>query len=356
MRWNRLPAYLLLAVFMVAVTVYPVQAATSKRITVSEYYYGTKSGWKELKSNAVRVPSPPRRVVVLWPYTAEILKVLGAEKAIVAVCDSVKEKNWPPYVSKLPSIGKAGRPSVEKIISLHPDLVVGYIPRGSSQRNQLERAGIACLCINGYYPPILSKEVRTLGTVFNRNSAAQNLASYIDKWLNMVQKRTEKLSAKQQPKVYMEWGSTPWQPAGPGSTGDLYIKWAGGKNITSSLGIPWPVVSPEWVAAQNPDTIIKCVSPPQSGWKGDAKALEKVRKELMNLPALRNSNAVKKGRVYLIDSTVLYGPREVVGLCYLAKWLHPELFRDVNPEAVHREMLKKFYSDNLKGIWAYPSR
>lgn len=82
--------------------------------------------------------------------------------------------------------------------------------------------------------------------------------------------------------------------------------------------------------------------------------MEEVRKKLMSHPALRGTNAVKKGRVYLIDSTVLYGPREVVGLCYLAKWLHPELFRDVDPEAVHKEILKKFFDDDLKGVWVYP--
>ncbi len=355
MRWVRSFSGVLLAVVLVTVSVFPAFAAASRKVAVPEYYYG-KRGFLELKSDTVRVPSPPRRVVVLWPYTAEILKALSAEKTVVAVCDNAKEKEWPPYVKKLPTVGNGYQPSVEKILALRPDLVVGYIKPGSSIRTQLERAGIPCLNIWGYHPPLLSKEIQTLGLVFDRRTAARELAGYIDKWLNMVQGRTKKLSAKQRPKVYWEWGETPWKSVGSGSTGDLYIKWAGGRNIATEQGSSWSVVSPEWVAAQNPDVVIKCVSAPQSGWNGNAKALERIRKELMNRPALRNSNAVKKGRVYLIDSTVMYGPREVVGLCYLAKWLHPELFRDVNPEAVHREMLKKFYSDNLKGIWAYPSR
>lgn len=329
--------------------------AAQRKIAVPEYFYG-KRGFLELKSNTVRVPCPPRRVVVLWPYVAELLKALGAEKTVVAVCDNAKEKEWPPYVNKLPTVGKGYQPSVEKILALRPDLVVGYIKPGSATRTQLERAGIPCLNIWGYHPPLLSKEVQTLGLVFDRRTAAWELASYIDKWLNKVQQRTKTLSSKQKPKVYWEWGATPWKSVGLGSTGDLYIKWAGGTNIAPEQGSAWPVVSPEWVAAQNPDVVIKCVSAPESGWKGDAKALEKIRKELMNRPALRNSNAVKKGRVYLIDGMIMYGPREVVGLCYVAKWLHPELFRDVNPKAVHREMLKKFYGEELRGLWVYPSK
>ncbi|MEW6171519.1 MAG: hypothetical protein AB1510_00415 [Bacillota bacterium] len=41
-------------------------------------------------------------------------------------------------------------------------------------------------------------------------------------------------------------------------------------------------------------------------------------------------------------------PRGAAGECYIAKWLHPELFRDVNPEAVHKEMLEKFYGEELR--------
>ncbi|MEW6183922.1 MAG: hypothetical protein AB1500_12255 [Bacillota bacterium] len=41
-------------------------------------------------------------------------------------------------------------------------------------------------------------------------------------------------------------------------------------------------------------------------------------------------------------------PRGAAAECYIAKWLHPELFRDVNPEAVHKEMLEKFYGEELR--------
>lgn len=41
-------------------------------------------------------------------------------------------------------------------------------------------------------------------------------------------------------------------------------------------------------------------------------------------------------------------------LYYLAGWFHPDIFKDVGPEAVHREMLKKFYHEELRGIWVYP--
>ncbi|NYT10429.1 MAG: hypothetical protein GKC09_10960 [Methanosarcinales archaeon] len=41
-------------------------------------------------------------------------------------------------------------------------------------------------------------------------------------------------------------------------------------------------------------------------------------------------------------------------LLYLAKWFHPELFQDIDPAAVEKDMLQKFYGLNLEGAWAYP--
>ncbi|MCL6449421.1 MAG: hypothetical protein K6U04_14965 [Armatimonadetes bacterium] len=44
----------------------------------------------------------------------------------------------------------------------------------------------------------------------------------------------------------------------------------------------------------------------------------------------------------------------MVGLISLARWFHPELFADVDPVVVHREMLQKFYGLELEGVWSYP--
>lgn len=78
--------------------------------------------------------------------------------------------------------------------------------------------------------------------------------------------------------------------------------------------------------------------------------------QIMNRPALKNTNAVKNSRVFLISSRITCAPRGAAGELCIAKWLYPELFRDVNPEAVHREMLEKFYHEELRGVWVYPEK
>ncbi len=348
--WLVLGAAVLAAVLLAA-GVLPAGAAQQKRITVTEYFVTPKG---EIEKRAVRVPCPPRRVVVLGGYAAEMIKALGVEKAIVGIDEHTKNiTQWPAYVNKLLSVGKSDTPSVEKILLLKPDLVIeGFLD--PKPRSQLNRAGIPVLKIYGYRTELISQEIRTLGLVFDCRMRANDYAGYIEKHWQVVRARTKELSSRQKPKVYWESGLGNWKTQGPGSGAHPLIEWAGGINITADLGLAYPVVTPEWVAARNPDVIIKYVSAPECGWKGDVKKLEEIRQQIMRRPALRNTSAVKKGRVFLVSSQITCAPRGAAGEYYIAKWLHPELFRDVNPEAMHREMLKKFYEEELKGIWVYP--
>lgn len=79
-----------------------------------------------------------------------------------------------------------------------------------------------------------------------------------------------------------------------------------------------------------------------------------VRNEVMTRKGLSLVRAVKDGRVYVINMKLLAGPRVVVGLTYFAKWFHPDLFRDIDPTAIHKELLERFYGLKLEGVFGYP--
>jgi iron complex transport system substrate-binding protein len=40
-------------------------------------------------------------------------------------------------------------------------------------------------------------------------------------------------------------------------------------------------------------------------------------------------------------------------LLYLAKWFHPSLFEDIDPAAIHEQMIQKFFGVELDGVFAY---
>jgi iron complex transport system substrate-binding protein len=60
----------------------------------------------------------------------------------------------------------------------------------------------------------------------------------------------------------------------------------------------------------------------------------------------------------VISSTITGTASHVIGIAYLAKWFHPELFEDLNPQAIHQEYLTEFqgldYGLNEHGVFVYP--
>jgi iron complex transport system substrate-binding protein len=34
--------------------------------------------------------------------------------------------------------------------------------------------------------------------------------------------------------------------------------------------------------------------------------------------------------------------------------MHPDLFKDLNPDSIHEEYWKEFLDVDLKGLWVYP--
>jgi hypothetical protein len=63
---------------------------------------------------------------------------------------------------------------------------------------------------------------------------------------------------------------------------------------------------------------------------------------------------VKDGKVYVMSSTLTFGPKGFIGLLYLADILHPELFSDVDPASVMEEYDQKFVPGSKNGNFVVP--
>jgi len=75
-------------------------------------------------------------------------------------------------------------------------------------------------------------------------------------------------------------------------------------------------------------------------------------------PGLSLVDAVKEDRVYIISGDFSLGPQMTIGTVVVAKWLYPELFADLDPEAIHQEFLREFmhvdYDLAEHGAFVYP--
>ncbi len=88
----------------------------------------------------VTVPDHPHRVVCLVPSVTDAVFALGSGDDVVAVSDYT---TYPPEALKKPSIGSLVKPSIETILSFHPDLVLGTsIPGSAETAAQLQAVGV----------------------------------------------------------------------------------------------------------------------------------------------------------------------------------------------------------------------
>jgi iron complex transport system substrate-binding protein len=132
-----------------------------------------------------------------------------------------------------------------------------------------------------------------------------------------------------------------------GSGGDTLIRLAGGKNIAGNLTSG--DISNEWVIERNPDIVIKV------GLNYASKAnMTETRSAIMNRTGMPSIKAVKDGKVYVISSTLTFGPKGFIGLLEVAKIIHPELFGDIDPAKVMEQYDSQFVPGAKNGNFIVP--
>jgi iron complex transport system substrate-binding protein len=308
----------------------------------------------------VTVKKPVNRIILLNSDAAEAIKVIDAEDKVVGVTSSIPSRStFFPELSKLPCVGKWKEMDIEKILSLNPDLVVGY--GGSSYSNKMEEIfedlPITVVKLQFYVPEIMAEDIKKLGYILGKVEEAEEYNGFEDGCMSTMNEGVGRLSEDEKPRVYLEWATKAYGTYTKGSGTHQVCTMAGGINIAADLSGPYAKVDPEWVITQNPDVIFKHQYA-GSGYEVDNPSEMKARwDEVMNRPELANVRAIKEEKVYLISSDILYGPGYFVGIAYIAKWFHPEFFADLNPQAIHQEYINEFCSidyDVTHGVFVYP--
>jgi iron complex transport system substrate-binding protein len=230
---------------------------------------------------------------------------------------------------------------LELIISRSPDVLMADPMFHDEYKEKLDAAGIPIYVDSTSDFERLLPLIENLGLMLDADEKAEELAGFVTQPVDLVDERISDLEAQggEKPRIYFEWHS-PLKTANAETGFHKPIAQAGGLNIAADQPVRTPDVSAEWIIQQNPDVIVNRIS-------GDATLEEMQNKyeEIVNRPGWETINAVKNDRVYIIKSDVFLTFRYPVGLLYYATWFHPELFQDVDPEAVHREVVETFFGD-----------
>ncbi len=70
-------------------------------------------------------------------------------------------------------------------------------------------------------------------------------------------------------------------------------------------------------------------------------------------PGISTLKAVREGRAHGLSHQLINSPIDIVATEILAKWIHPELFGDLNPRATLDEINDRFLAVPYRGdYWA----
>lgn len=320
----------------------PAMADTSPQTSSSHTVIITETSGK-----ITVLPQTASRIVTQNGDVAELLIAFGAQDTIVGVTDSIK--NRPDISSRLkdvPSIGNWQNPNIERITSLRPDVLVTY---GLMVKNtdQIRAANITMIRLDCYRIPCLASDARSIGNLTGKTERAEEYAQFIEKYLALVESRVNGTDPAHPLRVYAE-GYSDYTAHGRESGGTQLITLLGAKNIGGDLPGLSQIVSPEWIIDQDPDVILKIGSREDM----QSESLDDIRTRIMSRPGFDRIQAVREGRVYVINGDLISSPRAVAGVLYVAKAFYPDLFADIDPDQVLHEYATRFFSgaDNIPSI------
>jgi len=291
--------------------------------------------------------SPPQRIAVAGADIATVLLMIGAKDQVIGVGESIKKDvQINPYYLETESLGDSSTLNPEKLVSLNPDLLLVYASSQPSNLEILKKTGIPIGYFDCYKQNRLAEDIEALGIITGKKEKADELAAYIDSVISLVKNRVAEVSPDLRPKVYFELGD--YTAAANQSGGDWIITTAGGRNIAENSTVQWVKVTPEWVISQNPDVIIK------NGYPEQGKGLSDIYDLIANRSGFGAIHAVQENRTVIISSDMLYGAQSCIGLLYVAKTIHPELFMDIDPDQYLDDFSGRFYPEGNMSPIIYP--
>lgn len=260
----------------------------------------------------VSLPATVDRVVALAPNLTEIVFAIGAGNRLVgrtSYCD------FPAEAKAVAEVGDTLNPSLERIISLKPQVVlISTASQLESFTKQLQSNDIAVFVTDPQDLESVFRSIAKVGEILGNSDAARDLVEKLRARATTVQ---EKVKAAKPVRVFYQLSAQPLYTAGRDSFVTDLIRRAGGVSVSAEVPGAWPKYSAEAALATRPEAIIL----PTGGSMGDMNTAV--------AEPLKGSPAAIQGRVYKIndDHLVRPGPRAVDGLEEIARALHPELFK-----------------------------
>lgn len=315
----------------------------------------------------IKIEKPVNKIIILDGKSAHILRGISAENMVIAHGGSMplKEKLF-PVITSTPEVGSLHSLDYEEIVELNPDLIIAsyFFEEEAIKKNISPFIPVVRLAFDN------TEDITILGSILNKDKEAARYVNWIKGFTDTIADRIKELPESDIPKVFIYYGGTNgMNPPPPYGTygrdnvfGNSLVEKAGGLSLSRELPGEWISVDPEWIIEQDPEIIVREYYDSQSenpvlGYEVTGRTeIQKVMNDIQISPAFESSTAVDEN-VHIIYGYVIQ-EYWFLGLNYLAKWFHPDLFEDFDPQAIHQEFLTQIlrvdYDLNEQEVFAYP--
>lgn len=268
-----------------------------------------------------------------------------------------------PQAAKIADMGFSdkGEVNLESVIAQRPDLMIAQLRSKPSLIEtgvlaKLAQLNIPVMFIDTFKNPVKDApaSVTLLGEALNREQEAQQYTHFYQQHYQAIQDKVQAISPK--PRVFIE------AKAGLGGLESCcfthaHVGWGamveavGATNIGSGL-LPGATgdVSLEKVIATKPDAYI--VSGSQWASKNNAAVpfgygvtqpqVDAAFEKMKQRPGFAQIEAVKEGRFYGVYHNFYNHPWNIVGIEYLAKFIYPQSFPQLDPANSWHEIVTRF--------------
>jgi iron complex transport system substrate-binding protein len=326
----------------------------------------------------VDVPVPATRILLDGArllYTTALLNPRDPGAGIVGWPDDLKQNDpdsWRAYLAAFPGLANIpitgqlydGSFSIERAVSLRPDVFVvsaANFPaaQDAGTIDRLAALGVPTVVVDYFVDPLRNTvpSVELMGQLTGHPDAARRYIDYYRAQIDLVRGRLDTAHPAATPTFL-------WRAPGyfdccssfaHSNLGSL-VTFAGGENLADRfLPTKQGTLSPETVLSQNPAVIIATGAdwaPGTPARQGGFVALgydetptaaqAQLRAIVERQAGFDRLGAVTDRRTYAVWHHFYDSPYNGLAIAWFAKWLHPQLFTDIDPTAMTRELHQRF--------------
>lgn len=297
---------------------------------------------------ACSVSLPIKTMISMYFSNSEIVRLLGAVDRVIATDDTtIKKPTLLPEFQGIQNLGDRKAVNSEAVLATRADAY--FTGSASTYSNYLENdVGdvMDIIRLSAWEDNNVMVGTLTLGYMLGCTEKAYEYIDWCNHYIDLMADRTSGISKKVTvitPKGRVNDSTTLLEGNGPGSGQFEINELAGADDISDrfSATSEYPNYTQEAILAYNVDAI---VISGYCGWEYKASDVQNRVYDVVDKVRYTydGTDAVNNDRVYFIANEIYTGPSNIIAMAYVATWLYPDLFGDIDGREVFQEYLEKF--------------